>query len=148
MAKFLRIFTDLSLDEIKRLEALEGEEINEAKKVLANEATALAHGQAAAAEASTAASKTFEEGAIDENIPSWQLEAAQLKKGIGLLEAFVLTRLAASNSEARRQVRGRAVKVNDVLVEDEKTILTQKDINRGVIKLALGKKNVALLKIK
>ncbi len=148
VAKFLRIFTDLSLGEIKRLEALEGEEINEAKKVLANEATALAHGQAAAAEASTAASKTFEEGAIDENIPSWQLEAAQLKKGIGLLEAFVLTRLAASNSEARRQVRGRAVKVNDVLVEDEKTILTQKDINRGVIKLALGKKNVALLKIK
>ena len=148
VAKFLRIFTDLPLDEIARLEKLQDDDINEAKKILATEATALAHGRAAAEEASQAAQQTFEAGGTSAHTPSIAIDRAQLEKGLGLLEAFVMTGLAASNSEARRLVRARALKVNDVLVEDEKTILNLENLNDNLIKLALGKKNVALIKIK
>ncbi len=145
--RFLKLFTILPLDEISRLASLKGGEINEAKKVLATEATALVHGRTAADEAANTARTTFEEGALSQNLPSVEVKRAELESGIGVLNANVLAGLVASTSEARRQVKGGGLKVNDVTIEDEKMMLTPKNLTpEGVIKLSLGKKKHVLLK--
>jgi tyrosyl-tRNA synthetase len=147
VARFLKLFTTLPLDEIERLAALQGAEINEAKKALADSATALLHGTDAARVASETARQTFEEGAIAENLPSVEIPRAELQAGVGVLALFVRAGLVASNGEARRQIKGGGLRVNDVVVTDEKMVLTLKDLTpEGVIKLSLGKKRHLLLK--
>ena len=147
VARFLKLFTVLPLDEISRLAALKGSDINDAKKVLATEATALVHGREAAQQAAGTARATFEDDALSENLPTVEVKRADLEKGIGVLNAHVQAALVASTSEARRQVKGGGLKVNDVTVTDEKRVLTQKDLTpEGVIKLSLGRKRHVLLR--
>jgi tyrosyl-tRNA synthetase len=145
---FLKLFTLLPLAEIERLAALGGAEINEAKKILATEATALVHGRAAAAQAAETARKTFEEGSVAATLPTVTVPRGELEKGLGVLTAFAeKTGLVASNGEARRQVKAGGLKVNDVTVTDEKLLLGAKDLGAdGVIKLSLGKKKHVLIK--
>ena len=146
--RFLKLFTTLPLDEVARLAALQGQEINEAKKVLATEATALMHGRAQAEAASETARKTFEEGAIASDLPTVAVTSAELSGGIGVLGAFVRAGLVASNGEARRQIKGGGLRVNDVAVSDDKVMLTPAHVTPdGVIKLSMGKKRHVLLKI-
>ncbi len=143
VGRFLRIFTDLSLDEIARLEALEGEEINEAKKILAGEACRMAHGSRAAEEAEKGAEAAFEGRESHDKMPS----VLMAKKEMGLLELLVLADLAASNSEARRYVRAGAVKLEDRLVRDETLRLKRDDFgDRGYVKLSVGKKRHSLVR--
>ncbi|HVT56269.1 MAG TPA: tyrosine--tRNA ligase [Xanthobacteraceae bacterium] len=145
--RFLKLFTTLPLAEIAKLAALKGSEINEAKKVLANEATALMHGRAAAEKAAEAARKTFEEGELSQSLPTVEIGRAEIENGLGVLAAFVQAGLVASTSEARRQIKGGGLKVNDATVGDEKMTLSPKSLTReGVIKLSLGKKKHVLLK--
>jgi tyrosyl-tRNA synthetase len=145
--RFLKLFTTLPIREIERLAALRGQEINEAKKALADSATALLHGADAAREAAETARKTFEEGAIAENLPSLEIPRSELEAGIGVLALFVRAGLVASNGEARRQIKGGGLRVNDTAVSDEKMVLALKDLTpEGVIKLSLGKKRHVLLK--
>jgi tyrosyl-tRNA synthetase len=148
VARFLKLFTVLPLSEIGRLAALAGQEINEAKKVLATEATALLHGRAAAEQAADTARCTFEEGALAENLPAVEISGGELAQGIGVLNAFAeRAGLVSSNGEARRQIKGGGLKVNDVTVTNEKLILTLDDLTpEGVIKLSLGRKRHVLLK--
>lgn len=146
--RFLKLFTTLPLDEVARLAALQGQEINEAKKVLATEATTLMHGRAQAEAASETARKTFEEGAIASDLPTVAITTAELNDGISVLGAFVRAGLVASNGEARRQIKGGGLRVNDVAVSDDKVILTSANLTPdGVIKLSMGKKRHVLLKI-
>ena len=148
VGRFLKLYTTLPLDEIRRLEALDGAEINEAKKVLANEVTALLHGRTAAEEAAETARKTFEEGAISDNLPTISVAASELEAGVGLLALFVRAGLAASNGEARRQVQGGAIRLNDEAVSDDKTLVTASHLNEdGVIKLSMGKKKHVLVRV-
>ncbi|MEE9546753.1 MAG: tyrosine--tRNA ligase [Hyphomicrobium sp.] len=145
--RFLKLFTTLPLNEIEKLSALGGAEINEAKKVLATEATALLHGSEKAAAASETARKTFEQGALAQDLPTLQVSKAELERGIGVLTAFVQAGLVKSNGEARRQIKGGGLKVNDTTIADEKVQLTTADLVEGdVIKLSLGKKKHVLLK--
>jgi tyrosyl-tRNA synthetase len=147
VARFLRLFTILPLDEIERLAGLQGAEINEAKKALADSATALLHGTDAAREAAETARQTFEEGAIAENLPTVEISQGELKAGIGVLASFVRAGLVASNGEARRQIKGGGLRVNDVAVSDEKMTLNPSNLTpEGVIKLSIGKKRHVLLK--
>src|SRR5689334_18775608 len=148
VTRFLKLFTVLPLNEIGRLAVLKGNEINEAKKVLANEATALVHGRPAAERAAETARKTFEEGALAETLPTVEISREELDKGLGVLSAFAdKARLVASNSEARRQVKAGGLKVNDDTISDEKMMLTARHLTaEGVIKLSLGKKKHVLLK--
>ena len=145
--RFLKLFTTLPLEEIKRLAALQGAEINEAKKALADSATALLHGTEAAAVAAETARQTFEEGAIAGNLPSVQISRSEIDAGIGVLAVFVKAGLVASNGEARRQIKGGGLRVNDVAITDEKMVLTPSDLTpEGVIKLSLGRKRHILLR--
>ena len=145
--RFLKLFTLLPMDEIARLSALEGADINEAKKVLATEATALIHGREKAEAAAETAKKTFEQGQLGADLPSVDVARGDLENGLGVLAAFVKAGLVASNSEARRQVQGGGLKVNDRAVSDDKAVLTLGDAGAGgVIKLSLGKKKHVLLK--
>jgi tyrosyl-tRNA synthetase len=147
VARFLKLFTTLPLDEIDRLAALQGAEINEAKKALADAATTLLHGADAARVAAETARQTFEEGAIAENLPAVEIPRGELDAGVGVLALFVRAGLVASNGEARRQIKGGGLRVNDVAVSDEKMILRLGDLTpEGVIKLSLGKKRHILLK--
>jgi len=148
VVRFLKLFTVLPLSEIARLAALRGAEINEAKKVLATEATALVHGRAAAEAAAETARRTFEEGTLADTLPTVEIARADLERGLGVLVAFAeKAGLVASNSEARRQIRSGGLKVNDRTVADEKMILTAHDLTAaGVIKLSLGRKRHVLLK--
>jgi tyrosyl-tRNA synthetase len=147
VARFLKLFTVLPLDEVAELAALKGQEINEAKKVLATEATALVHGRAAAETAAETARRTFEEGALAETLPTVEIARAELDASFGVLAAFVKAGLAASNGEARRQIKGGGLRVNDDVVTDEKMKLTPAHLTpEGVIKLSLGKKRHVLLK--
>jgi tyrosyl-tRNA synthetase len=148
VARFLKLFTILPLGEIARLGALQGAELNEAKKVLATEATALVHGRAAADQSSETSRKTFEEGTFAGALPSVEIARAELEKGLGVLTAFAeKTGLVSSNGDARRQVKAGGLKVNDATVSDEKMTLTMKDLTAdGVIKLSLGKKKHVLIK--
>lgn len=147
VGQLLRRFTDIPIDEVGRLEALGGAEINEAKKILATEATALLHGREAAEAAAETARRTFAEGEAAEGLPTVELSATELKAGVGVLAALVRAGLAASNSEARRLVKGGGVRVNDEPVTDDRAKLTDAQINAdGVIKLSLGKKRHVLVK--
>jgi len=147
VGKFLKLFTTLPMSEIRKLEALGGSEINEAKKVLATEATALLHGRDAANEAAETARRTFEEGTLAESLPTVEIPRGELEAGIGVLNAFVKAGLVASNGEARRQVKGGGLRVNDDPVTDEKMTLSAASLTpEGVIKLSFGKKKHVLLK--
>jgi tyrosyl-tRNA synthetase len=147
VARFLKLFTVLPLDDITRLAALTGQDINEAKKVLATEATALVHGRAAADEAAATARTTFEEGGLAAALPTVEVPQAELAQGLGGLIAFVRAGLVSSNGEARRQIKAGGLKVNDVAVTDEKMLLTQRDLTpEGVVKLSLGRKRHVLLR--
>jgi len=146
--RFLKLFTTLPLPEIAKLAALKGQEINEAKKVLATEATALLHGRSAAEQAAETARRTFEEGTVAESLPTIEVPRAELEAGLGVLSVFSeKTGLVASNGEARRQIKGGGLKVNDAAVTDEKMTLTPKHLTpEGVIKLSLGRKKHVLIK--
>ena len=147
VGRFLKLYTKLPMDEIARLAALGGSEINDAKKILATEITALVHGRAAAETAAETARATFEEGRLAADLPTVEIARAELEAGLGVLAAFVRAGLAASNGEARRLVQGGAVKVNDVAVADDRAKLGLGDLTAdGVIKLSSGKKKHVLLK--
>ncbi|MEB3046665.1 tyrosine--tRNA ligase [Rhizobium mulingense] len=147
VGRFLKIFTRLPLAEIARLEALGGAEINEAKKILATEATAIVHGREAAEASAETARTTFEEGRVAENLPSVEISATELDGGIGLLSLMVRAGLAGSNGEARRHVQGGAVRINDEAVSDERRLIGSGEITAdGVIKLSLGKKKHILIR--
>ncbi len=147
VARFLKLYTTLPMAEIDRLSKLGGSEINEVKKVLATEVTAMLHGRAAAEQAAETARKTFEEGALSENLPSVEVPASELESGLGLLTLLVRAGLAASNGEARRHVQGGAVRINDDQVSDERRVIGSGDVtDDGVIKLSLGKKKHLLVR--
>jgi tyrosyl-tRNA synthetase len=146
VGRFLKLFTLLPMDEIARLETLGGAEINEAKKVLANEATALLHGREAANEAAETARKTFEEGVVAESLPSVGVPSGEAI-GMGVLSAFVRAGLVASTGEARRQIKGGGLRLNDAPVSDERAALAAGDFRDGVAKLSLGKKKHVLLRV-
>lgn len=147
VVKFLKLFTIMPMSEINKLATLQGGEINEAKKILATEATALLHGRDAANEAAETAQKTFEQGAIAENLPTVEIPHGELEAGIGVLAAFVKAGLVVSNGEARRQIKGGGLRVNDAVVADEKMTLTPANVTpEGVIKLSMGKKKHVLLR--
>ncbi len=145
--RFLKLFTTLPLPEIARLAALQGQEVNDAKKTLATEATALMHGREAADQAAETARRTFEEGALAENLPTVGIASSDLDSGLGVLTAFVQAGLVASTSEARRQIKGGGLKINDETVTDEKLTLGAKHLTpQSVIKLSLGRKKHVLLR--
>lgn len=146
IGRFLKLFTVLPLDEIARLECLDGAEINDAKKILATEATALLHGRDKAIAAAETARRTFEEGALAQSLPAVAISPAELGQGLGVLAAFVKAGLVASTGEARRQIKGGGLRVNDIVVSDERAILAEKDLADGAIKLSLGKKKHVLLR--
>ncbi|HWB46777.1 MAG TPA: tyrosine--tRNA ligase [Hyphomicrobiaceae bacterium] len=147
VGKLLKIYTTLPLGEIGKLAALQGAEINEAKKVLATEATALLHGRDKAATAAKTAQETFEQGTLAQGLPAVEIAASELASGLGVLSAFVKAGLVKSNGEARRQVQGGGLRINDVAVSDEAARLTPQDVRDGVIKLSLGRKRHVLLKV-
>jgi tyrosyl-tRNA synthetase len=142
VGKFLRLFTDLPLDEIARLEALEGAGINDAKIVLATEATSLAHGRDAAEEAAATARKIFAEGGAAEGLPSIEVPAADLAAGIPAFALFVRAGLAASNGEARRLIRGGGARLNDAVITDEARLIAGTE----TIKLSAGRKQHVLVR--
>jgi tyrosyl-tRNA synthetase len=146
VGRFLRLFTDLPLAEIARLEALGGAEINEAKKILATEATALAHGRAAAEAAAETARRAFEEGEAAETLPSVTLPEAELAAGIPAFRLFAEAGLAASNGEARRLIRGGGARVNDAPVGEEALVISLADLRDGAIKLSAGRKHHRLVR--
>jgi tyrosyl-tRNA synthetase len=148
VVKFLKLFTILPMSEISRLAALVGSEINEAKKVLATEATALLHGRLAAEQAAETARKTFEEGETSASLPSIAVSKAEFDSGLGVLTAFVKAGLVGSTGDARRQVQAGGLRVNDRLVTDPRQMLSAADaVNNSAIKLSFGKKKHMLLKI-
>ena len=147
VARFLKLFTVLPLGEIERLAALKDAEINEAKKVLATAATALVHGETAAAEAAATARTTFEEGGLGSSLPTVEVPRADLKAGISVHIAFVKAGLATSNGEVRRAIANNAILVNDKRVTDDKAMIGEAEVTAdGVVKLSLGRKRHVLLK--
>ncbi len=145
VGRFLRLFTDLPLGEVARLEALGGAEVNEAKKVLASEATRLLHGGPAALEAAEVARRTFETGEAAD-LPEHRVDAAQLAAGLPLLRALVESGLASSNGEARRLVRGGGARLNDAVMSDEQYVVTAADLRDGAAKLSAGRKQHRMLR--
>jgi tyrosyl-tRNA synthetase len=147
VGRFLKIFTRLPMGEIARLVALGGSEINEAKKILATEATAIVHGREAAERSAETAKQTFEEGALAANLPSIDVPAAELKAGIGVLALFVRAGLAESNGKVRQFLKDGAVRVNDNAISDDRQVIGTGDVTAdGVIKLSLGKKKHILVR--
>ncbi len=147
VARFLKLFTTLPMSEIERLAALQGAEINEAKKALADAATTLLHGPAAARVAAETARKTFEDGIAADTLPTVTVAGADLMAGLGVLNAFVTAGLTASTGEARRQIKGGGLRVNGIVLTNEHAMLTPADaINEGAIKLSMGKKRHILLR--
>ncbi len=158
--RFLRLFTELPLDEIARLEALGGTEINEAKKILATEATAMVHGREAALQAAETARPIFGKleareapdivvgfGFVSGGLPSVDIPAAEIEAGLGVLTAFVRSGLVASTGEARRQIKGGGLKINNRTVTDERMVIGPPDLTGGAVKLSLGRKRHVLLKV-
>jgi len=146
VGRFLKIFTDLPLEEIARLEKLQGAEINDAKKVLATEATALLHGRDEALKAEEAARATFEQGARSENLPTIVIPRAEFAR-LRVAAALAKAGLVASNGEGKRAIQQKAVSVNDALITDESAALSDADLVDGAVKLSFGKKKHALLKV-
>jgi tyrosyl-tRNA synthetase len=147
VGRFMRIFTDLPHDEVVRLERLQGAEINEAKKVLATEATAMLHGREEALRCEEAARATFEQGARSENLPTVTISKAEFDQGLRVANALAKAGLVASNGEGKRAIASKAASVNDVVVTDEAAVLSAADIVDGAIKLSFGKKKHALLRL-
>ncbi|HLA03528.1 MAG TPA: tyrosine--tRNA ligase [Aestuariivirga sp.] len=144
VGRFLKLFTTLPLSEIERLEKLGGSEINDAKKILAVEATALLHGRKAAEDSAEVARKTFEGGESAEGLPTIKLD---LVKGVGVLQAAVLAGFATSNSEARRAIHGGAIRINDIQVSDDRFVLDNRiRAGKESIKFSMGKKKHVLIK--
>jgi tyrosyl-tRNA synthetase len=147
VGRFLKLFTELPLDEIGRLAKLEGAELNEAKKMLATEATALLHGREAADRAEATARATFEQGTLTETLPTFEIPRAELERGLGVLNASAHVGFVDSTGEARRQIKNGGLKINDKTVTDERQSLTPADLTpEGVIKLSLGKKRHVLIR--
>jgi tyrosyl-tRNA synthetase len=146
VGRFLRLFTTLPMAEVTRLSGLQGAEINEAKKVLATEATAMVHGRDKADAAAQAAQQTFEQGTLAQGLPTVEIASAELAAGLGVLTAFVKAGLVKSNGEARRQIAGGGLRVNDEAVTDDTAKLGPGDVRDGVVKLSLGRKRHVLLK--
>jgi len=147
VGRFLRLYTELPLSEIARLEALQGAEINEAKKILAGEVTRLAHGADAAALAAETARKTFEEGVSADSLPTIELASAEFAAGLPAFALLVKTGLVASNGEAKRLIKGGGARLNDAVIEDETRPVTLSDLTGGVLKLAAGKKRIVLVRV-
>jgi len=142
VGRFLRLFTDMTLDEIARLEALQGSELNEAKKILATEATAILHGRGAAEKSAETARSAFEDGAMAAGLPTVTLQLPD-----GILNLAVAAGLAASNSEARKLIANNGLKLNDAAVSDPKLMVDESALNSdGVLKLSSGKKKHVLVK--
>ncbi len=149
VGRFLRLFTELPEGEIVRLDALKGAELNEAKKILATEATTLAHGRDEAERVTETARRTFEEGGIDEGLPTFEYEDGleKLKTGVAVTSVAAMCGLTASASEARRFIEGGGLRVNDVPVTNVKATLSLADVtSKGFIKLSVGKKKHILVK--
>jgi tyrosyl-tRNA synthetase len=147
VVRFLKLFTVLPLNEVERLAALKGAEINEAKKILATEATALVHGKAAAEDAAATSRTTFEEGGLSAGLPTIEVPRAELKGGIGVLSAFVKAGLAASNGEVRRAIANNAIMINDIRITSDKASIGEADLGTdGAVKLSLGRKRHVLIK--
>lgn len=148
VGRFLKLFTDLPLDEIARLEALEGADINEAKIVLANEATALCHGEEAARNAEATAKKTFESGMIGDQLPEVDVPKVQLEQGVPAYKLLADAGICASGGEAKRIIKGGGGKVNDQKIDDAFQLIDLSHLNDdGVIKLSAGKKKHAVVKV-
>lgn len=148
VGRFLRLFTELPIKEIEKLETLRGAEINEAKKILASEATRLCHGERAARTAAETAQKTFEEGGVGKDIPTYTLPKAELGKGMAAYELLRRAGLADSGGEARRLIRGGGARIADRKIEDENETIGPGDFKDGPIKLSAGKKKHVLVKLK
>lgn len=147
VGRFLKLFTTLPMDEIAKLAALQGAEINEAKKVLAYEATRMCHGAEAATQAAETAQATFEQGQMAEGLPTIELASSELESGVPILDLLITTGIVASKSEARRLIKGGGVKINDVRVDDENLVCSQSDIaDENAIKISSGKKKHVLVK--
>jgi len=147
VGRFLRLFTELPLGEIARIELIEGAEINEAKKVLANAATSLCHGADAAAEAERTAAETFEEGQSSAGLPTVEISTTELEGGIAAFALFARAGLAGSNGEARRLIRGGGARLNDEKIRDENETVGVADADLdGVIKLSAGKKRHVIVR--
>ena len=148
VGRFLKLFTDLPLAEIARLERLAGADINEAKKILAFEATKLCHGEAASRDAAETARRTFEEGATGEDLPTVRKTRAELKAGVPLYRLLVEAGLSATNSEARRLIQQGGARINDQVVRDIKVSVTSNQLTPdGIIKLTAGKKRYAMVRV-
>ncbi|MEE8258551.1 MAG: tyrosine--tRNA ligase, partial [Sphingomonadales bacterium] len=148
VGRFLKLFTDLPMAEISQLEALKGQELNDAKKVLADAATALCRGSGAAKNAAETARKTFEEGASGADLPTVTVSGARLKEGISVLDLFVEAGLCASKKEVRRLIQQGGARINDKPVADENLGVGETDLKDGQIKLSAGKKRHALVKVR
>jgi tyrosyl-tRNA synthetase len=146
VGRFLRLFTEVPEDEIKRLKKLEGAELNEAKKILATEATMLAHGKDAANAAADTARRTFEEGASAEGLPSFEIEEAKLAAGIPAANLAQMAGLTKSTGEARRLIQQNGLSANGVAIADVTASLSTKDLKDGVIKLSAGRKKHILVR--
>jgi tyrosyl-tRNA synthetase len=148
IGRFLRLFTDLPMEEIARLETLEGSEINEAKKILADAATTLCHSEGASSAARQTAEMTFEQGGLGVELPTFEIIKSRLDLGIPAFQLFRDVELASSGGEARRLIKGGGAKLNDVALTSEVQVVTTSDLNSdGVIKLSVGKKRHALVHI-
>lgn len=146
VARFLKLFTTLPLEEISKLERLEGTEINEAKKTLAFEATKMLHGQEAALKAAKTAKSTFEEGVINQDLPQVSINQEQLLEGLTIITALTMAGFASSKGEARRHIKGNAIKLNDERIETDSALITKSDFNNdGIAKLSFGRKKHILL---
>lgn len=144
----LRRFTMLNMTEIGKLEALQGAEINEAKKILAYEATKLCHGEAASQEAQDTAQKTFEQGSVGDDLPTIEVDPTTLSSGIGVIQLFTQTQLTASNGETRRLIKGGGARINDEKILSDDRVVSNQDVTpEGYIKLSAGKKKHALIKV-
>lgn len=147
LGRYLRLFTELPLEEVARLERLEGAEINEAKKILAFEATRLCHGEAAAKAAAETAKKTFEEGGFGAELPTIEIPRVELEAGVTAYEILRRAGLCATGGEARRLIRGGGGRVNGVKITKDTQLVTLKDLaSGGVIKLTAGRKRHALVR--
>ncbi len=146
--RFLKLFTELPLDEIARLSALKGNELNEAKKILAHEVTQLCHGRDVANSVAESARKTFEEGSIGQDLPFIIINKNDLENGVWVIEAMRKLALIQSNGEGRRLIANGGVRVNDTVINDPEKQLNIADISiNGMIKLSAGKKRHALVKL-
>ena len=147
VGRFLRLFTDMKLDEISRLEKLKGNELNEAKKILATEATTIVHGRASAEQAAETARRTFEEGAFAGGLPTFEVERSKLEHGILVANLAQMAGLSSSSGEARRFIQGGGLRLNDAVVNDVKASAGLADLTSdGVLKLSVGRKKHVLVK--